>query len=79
MRSTMRRACWALTRSHRSGAGSEGPLDLALRDGVEDHPLGLRGDAQFLREVPGDGLALAVEVGCEPDLAVRLFAAASDR
>ena len=47
----------------------EGPLDFALGDGVEDYPLGpVDGVVQRVGDVPGDGLALAVEVGGEPDV-----------
>ena len=50
--------------------GLEGPLHLGLRDRVERHALGPAGiDAEHLRQVPGDGLPLAVEVGGEPDVA----------
>jgi len=55
---------------HIDGPGRlEGPLDLRLRDRVERHPLGIgRIDAEHLREVPGDGLSLAIQVGGEPDV-----------
>ena len=44
-------------------------LDLGLGDGVEDDAVGLGvGDAQGLFEMPGDGLAFAVQVGCQVDL-----------
>jgi hypothetical protein len=50
----------------------ERPLDLGLRDRVEHHPPGLfRGHSEQLGEVPGDRLALAVEVGREPDRGCR--------
>jgi len=42
--------------------------DRALRDLVERHPLGLaRGDVGGFGDMPGDRLALAIEVGCEVD------------
>ncbi len=49
---------------------AEGAGDLVLGDRGEDDPLGVgRLDADLLGEVPRDRLPLAVEVGCEPDLA----------
>src|SRR5207253_1298555 len=48
---------------------SERLLDVTLGDGREDDALGVAAlDAQFLREVPRDGLTLAIEVGGEPDI-----------
>ena len=47
----------------------EGLADRALGDLVEGHPMGLRGrHVGGLGDVPGDRLALAVEVGGEPDV-----------
>ena len=47
----------------------KGVLNLALGDGVEDHPLGFGGvDPQLLGQMPRNRLALAVEVRREPDV-----------
>jgi len=48
----------------------EGVFDLGPRDGTENHALcSLWIDPEDFREMPGNRLALAVEIRCEPDLA----------
>ena len=56
---------------HVDGSGLlDGGLDHGLGDLVEGDALDLlHGDAQGVSQVPGDGLALAVGVGCQEDLA----------
>ena len=69
MRSTIRRVCCASTRFMSMSRGcSERLADGASRDLAERHPSRLvLGDVRGLDDVPGDGLALTVEVGREVD------------
>ncbi len=65
----MRRVCWASTRLRSMSRGwANASLDRGLRDLAERHSPGLLGrNVRGFRDVPGDRLALAVEVGREED------------
>ena len=68
MRSSNRRACWALTRAMIDFAGMfESFEDGIFGDGVEGHAFDIGLWRKNLRDVPGDCFSFAVRVGREVD------------
>ena len=66
----MRRVSWASTSAVSSSRGvGDGAGDRLGGDLVEDHPAHRDGGLEGVHQVPGDGLALAVLVCREVDLA----------